>query len=598
MNKRCDSLETILFISHKEKHCGVHNYGINIASTIQKSQRYNFVYFECACKEDFIHVVNNVNPSAIIYNYYPSTMPWISRKLIHKFFVPHIGIIHEVTQQVADFADNSLFDYHIAPDPTLILKNPIVFKTGRLIPLYEKGSKKSSQLVTIGSFGFGLQGKGFERLLLAVQKEYDEALVNFHIPFAKFGDRNGKQAFAIGERCRSLLFKPGIKLQLTHDFLTQEDLLSFLSQNTLNAFFYGKYPNRGISSITDYALAVQKPIAITKSNMFRHIMSITPSICVENSSLKNIIAQGIDPLRPLYSEWCEANIIWDYERIVSNILAQNIPKKTHVNTLRLKAVNVVDKIAKKIRPKDIYNSWINHEQDDLSLDRFLAPQKIYSPGLYFSTSTQYNRILDNTAREQYKTATSMLFALAYEVIYRKIPEANVQQAFILDTILAFVHNFSSPKILCVGSYEDTAAMSLKKMGIQIEEIDPVINYDLETFFNKPSTIEKSYDIVFSTSVIEHIIDDEHFIYLISRLLAPNGLGILTFDYNDQYKSGDSIPKENYRFYTQNDLRSRIIPVLDNCLLLDQPMWDCPKPDFTYLGKYTYAFATLVFRKNC
>ena len=166
----------------------------------------------------------------------------------------------------------------------------------------------------------------------------------------------------------------------------------------------------------------------------------------------------------------------------------------------------------------------------------------------------------------------------------------------LDTVQKFAAQYESPNILCIGSYDDTAAAALKVYGFPIEEVDPVLNYDLNTFMHKPSTIKCSYDVVFSTSVIEHVQDDELFIKEIYELLAPGGTAILTCDYNDQYKPGDPLPKEDFRLYTKKDFVERLLPLIKDGSLIDTPHWDCPNPDFVY-ANCRYTFSTLVFRKN-
>lgn len=211
-------------------------------------------------------------------------------------------------------------------------------------------------------------------------------------------------------------------------------------------------------------------------------------------------------------------------------------------------------------------------------------------------NTGFNRILDNIAREEYREAVDLLFQLVPEVMVHKIPEANVQQAFVLDTVRKFACFMSSPRILCIGCFEDSAAECLEKLGYRICGIDPVLNYDLGTFFKRSSTTIGYFNIIFSTSVIEHVIDDELFIKQIVELLAPGGTAILTCDYNDRYKPGDAIPQEDFRMYTKKDLIERLLPLLVDCSLVDEPQWDCPDPDFVYAG-YRYAFATFVFRKN-
>ena len=354
--------DQILFVTHKEKQCGVHEYGISIADAVKKSAQYSFVYAECSTPQEFSATVETVRPAAIIYNYYPSTLPWFDKKLLDTFDIPHLEIMHEVTQQAADSADASFFDYHIAPDPTLVVNNPIVFKTGRVIPPYTNRFDLPA-VTTIGTFGFATAGKGFERLIIAVEEEFDEAIIRLHVPTGDFAAFDCKD---VAHRCQELIVKRGIKLIVTHEFLEKNQLLDFLAQNTLNAFFYEKGEGRGISSAVENALAVRRPIAITRSNMFRHVLTglAEPPICVEaieeaemswteklylrwrrrrylgrsknqlplkwlarpETSLRQIIENGIEPLLPFYGEWNEPNLVRDYERILGQVLRTQVRK--------------------------------------------------------------------------------------------------------------------------------------------------------------------------------------------------------------------------------------------------------------------------------
>jgi FkbM family methyltransferase len=771
--------ETILIVSHKQKQCGIYQYGVNITEALQKSSRYSFAYAECANYAELNNAVAQTNPAAIIYNYYLATMPWLTKEVTRNYKIPQLGIMHEVTQEEADKATREMFDYHLCPDPTLIENNPLVFKTKRLISPYIN-SLNIPDIVTIGSFGFGFSDKGFERLVTLVQQEFDRARIVLHLPFNNVVEQEGKFAKATAENCRKLISKPGIELVINHEFLSKQQLLNFLASNTLNAFFYDAHKDRGISSVIEHALAVQRPVAINKCGMYRHVFSANPSICIEDSSLTQIINNGIAPLVPFYNEWSEASFIFNYEQILDQVLGKEQSKtptlslfETPIGNYYLPTDVEQDVIVNEMKAGRVFEPeivavakqyiqegytvldiganfgqmtlffsqfvgekgrFLSFEADNFTfsvLEKNLAANrrtnimpickavydktgevmfypvpdfkrfssygsygldpnakegrkvetiaidslKIQSPISFmkvdvqgsdlfvlrgavetirrhqmpiifeyeeqfqaeFKTSwhdylqfidsidykiekvinnmnylivpkrkkglmvgipnvTSFNRILDDAARSQYQSVINQLFALVPEMMARKIPEANIQQAFILDTVQKFASQFSQPKILCVGSHEDSAAGSLKKLGYQLEGIDPSINCDLNTYFHKPSTIKGSYDIIFSTSVIEHVQNDELFVTQIAELLAPGGTAILTCDYNDQYQPGDLIPAVDFRLYTQKDFNQRLLPLLKNCVLPDVPQWDCPNPDFIYEG-CRYTFATFVFQKN-
>ncbi len=585
----------IIFVNHKKAQCGVYEFGRNIGAAIEKSTKYKFLYREINSESELNAIVKKEKPAMIIYNFHPATLTWINAKITKKIKCPQIGIIHEVSQQGADKADNGLFDFHIAHDPTLLLRNPLVFKVGRLIPPY-KNENQIPTIPTIGSFGFGTPGKGFEKIVELVQKEFDEAIIRLNIPFATFGDADGENAKLIAENCRNLLTKPGIKLQISHEFLTQEEILDFLSQNTINVFLYEEQEfQRGISSASDLALAVKRPIAVSFTSMFRHLLDARPPIFVGDNTIKQIIENRLAPLERYYREWSEEVLRWDYERIAGDVLAQADILAANADSRVKKNLKRVKRFVKRQLGKEAVekHSWIS----DTSIKKLKPPnlKKFnYRPAV-IPNDWSLNNILDNKARHLYETTIEQMFDYLPDLMERKIPEANVQQAFVLDTVYNVVSKIQKPKILCVGSFEDSASESLKMLGFDIDEVDPMINYDLGTFMTKPTTIKNSYDVVFSTSVIEHVENDEKFLMDIAALLKKDGVAVLTCDYLDTYKKGDPIFAVDFRFYTQKDIKERLLAKVPNCHLVDTPQWDCPNPDFYYDG-FNYTFASLVIRK--
>ena len=602
----------ILFVSHKKTQCGVYEFGKSISSVLEKSAAYTFIRTECDSLNELEAAIAKHQPSAVIYNYNPWVLPWICSKItkgvyrnnLTRFKTIHIGIIHEVTQEIADMATgymnsyilgrphkklNSLFNYYIAADPTLLLKNPLVFKTGRLIPQFQS-TLPAPAIPTIGSFGFGTPKKGFQRLVSKVQEEFDQAIIRINMPGTDFGDKDSASAKRIADECRQLITKPGIELNITHDYLGDEQLLSFLGANSMNVFMYEDTGGRGISSAVDNALAVKRPVAVSRCPMFRHILSARPSVCVDDQSLKTILANGFAPLEQLVADWNQSNLCWEYERILNRVLAPSSGKA------RMGIKNSIISFGRRIfSMPDKSFTWLRNT--DSVTDDDLTPTRTASYSPVQLQGNKFNRILDNQARELYKPTIDHLFGLVPKTMNKKIVRANVQQAFIFDTVYRHLNNYASPKLLCVGSYEDTASMGLQKMGYSVEDVDPMVNYFIQEFYTKPSTERNTYDIIFSTSVIEHDPDDESFIKCVAGLLSPGGIAAITCDYKDGWKPGDLKPDVDARFYTKKDLGQRLLSCIPDCELVDEPNWDCPNPDFILADKYQYTFAGFVVKKR-
>jgi hypothetical protein len=313
-------MRTVLIVNHKEKACGVHQYGEDIYNSLAKS-KYTFKYAECSNEEELKRAVDQYHPRAILYNFYPYTMSWLCKDITtHYANLMQFGIFHEVTNEAADRLNGELFDYWLCPDPTLKTNNHYAIKTKRLIPHYINHFKEP-ELPTIGSFGFGYRDKGFEQIVRVVNDEFDEAIINLHIPRSdvvgtKIWSRD--HPYWLERKLRKMV-KKGITLNITTNFMNKQELLDFLAKNTTNCFFYDVKKYKGISSVIDSALAVHRPIAVTKCGMFRHLFSET-SIFIEDNTLKSIIKRGKTPLLKFYAEWSEKQFILNYERILDQVL--------------------------------------------------------------------------------------------------------------------------------------------------------------------------------------------------------------------------------------------------------------------------------------
>lgn len=308
-------MKKVLFLNHKQQQCGVYQYGYRSAQILKDSQQYDITYVEVATGSEFTFIVKHYEPDAIIYNYHPSTMSWLDNIIIDNLLpdVHHIGIYHEGEKTLA-------FDTNINLDPNNVEIRGVHYSIPRPLLNFSGLTRISYPRPVIGSFGFGFFNKGFQRLVRQVNKEFDEALIMLDIPFAHYGDINGDSAKLIAEACHTLITKPGIHLHISHEFVSEDILLHKLASNDINCFLYDDMPGRGISSVIDYALSVDTPIAISKSNMFRHIIDVQPSICIEDRSIKDIISSGTNPLQKYKDNWSHENFIKKYEYILNQTI--------------------------------------------------------------------------------------------------------------------------------------------------------------------------------------------------------------------------------------------------------------------------------------
>lgn len=305
--------KNILLVNNLNENCGVHQYGRRTFDILKKSEKYNFYYLEVLGKEDFDVHVEAIFPEGIIYNYHPSTLPWLNNSIILSLSdINHYGIHHEGSCPL-------VFDYNILCDPDFADKHRYFSVPRPLLEDVKTIDYGEPQFPIIGSFGFGFYNKGFERLVKMASDEFDRSTIRLNIPFAHHGDRDGAMARDIAVKCQSIADPKRANLIITHNFMKDSVLLNFLGSNTINCFLYDNMPGRGFSSVIDYALSVDVPIAISDSNMFRHINN--PLIhYLGNNSLKSIIGRGIGPLKQYKEKWSNENFISKYEHILNSTL--------------------------------------------------------------------------------------------------------------------------------------------------------------------------------------------------------------------------------------------------------------------------------------
>jgi len=320
-------MEKVLFVTQTLGHkscCGIGLIGKLLSESLVKSKKYNFEILFTDCLNQLDLTIAKINPRVVIYNYHAIASTLAQDNNIRQKYpnIIYIMLHHDMHQQLIDNyspAANFGIKYLITADTTL-KGNEHVFLVNRLIPPHKPKPYVDLGIPIIGFQGFGPPHKGIYRIAQHVQHEFDKAIIRLHIPFSFFGDSHGTEARARVSEVRNIITKPGIKVEATHDLRSTEDIIDFLGQNTINCYFYNLLPGAGLASSPDYALAARRPIAVTKSHQLRNFIGLSPSICIEDNSLKDIISFGTKPLENLHKLYTEESVISDYEKIIDKLL--------------------------------------------------------------------------------------------------------------------------------------------------------------------------------------------------------------------------------------------------------------------------------------
>ncbi len=530
-------------VTHKGERCGVYQFGQRLFKALAHGSGITWTYLECSSPNDLALVLDE-RPEIILFNHVQSTMPWLIDT------IPEIGgpilfaVQHELHFTVVEQAHPDPFHFLLCPDPTLFSSDPRIIGLPRFIPSPIESLPSDPKIFTVSSFGFATPGKGFEQLCRLVNEQFDEARIRINIPPHDTAEFSTQVAFdEIVGACRKAITKPNVRLDVTAKFMSEDELIGFLAESSINAFAYNREGAEGISSCVDYALAAGRPVAVNASPMFRHMHGANPSIRLDERPLAEIARHGFAPLVPFQEQFSHRNA------------------------------------------GEKWNNAILRAYKQLITSRGVPDGR------------GFNKILDDRSRLAYSSVISELKRLAPEVIDKKIERANVQQAFAFDAVKRVAINYPSPRILAIGSYEDTTVASLKVDGYRLEEIDPNVNgVDLAAFYALPTTRFGFYDLIICVSVLEHVENDEQFMAMVANLLAPSGTAIFTIDFSERYPQTRVKPGGDYRLYTSTDLTHRLMECARDCVLIDPPNWSDGHDDFEFDG-CTYSFGTWVFRKH-
>ena len=334
--------KSILFVNNMNAACGVYQHGRLVCNLLETSIDYTVHYRECGNIKDVSNAYNTIHPDIIIYNYHPSLFEFLvnNHTVLRSFAnTKHVGLITDGTQDVLldpNIHDNlkpygsvgtvfcpQIFDRYIFMDPETV-DTQYIKKVLPTIPYFDETKEHNpNRKITVGTFGFGGKDKGFDDLIKLVESELDDAIIKIHIPFATYGDRDGSSAKERVAECYNAVTKPGIELEITHDFIPESDVLDYLHSSDINIFLYNDaYGSQGIASTPHFAIAVNKPFLVTNTSKTRHLIGVNPDIDYNVTSIQSALDNGLELVRPFRETWSRSNTLQSYETVFNELLLE------------------------------------------------------------------------------------------------------------------------------------------------------------------------------------------------------------------------------------------------------------------------------------
>jgi hypothetical protein len=312
-------MRKVLIINHNHKQCGVWNYGMMTHKILTQSKQFIYHVLCVGDGELFYQSHHHICKEycAIIFNWHPVTMPWLTDTLLSQIPIPKLIISGHDNQHVFSNCQHTFIC-----DPTAINTNNSSGVSRPLLIFDDITYTPPNWLqpLQIGSFGFGQSHKMFPDLITKVSREFTEpVVVNIHMPHGDFVDPSGGQAAQISSQCEHACASH-VTLNITHEYIPDyHDLIKWLNKNDINILCYENQPGRGCSSAIDAAIACMKPWACNKTTMFRHVLD-HPGIALEDNTIKHIIAAGIQPSEYFLNKWSNKQFIGDHEIVIRNLV--------------------------------------------------------------------------------------------------------------------------------------------------------------------------------------------------------------------------------------------------------------------------------------
>lgn len=301
----------VVFYNPKPERCGVHQYGKRFFELLKLIPDIEPHYQEVPSE-------NEIRPEwadIAIYNVHQGISNMCKKA---PFF------LGTATKQIGIYHDDGMdapFDAWIFSAPSSLIQKENLHLIGRPMPSSWNPEPKvvghsGRNVLTVGIHG--LIGAWAIDMVHRISKMEPECFVRMCLPASDHCDPSGDNAKRMAYVCSEML---GERLEVTHEFMSEPDLLRWLSKNDINCYVRPPLPSLGISSALDLALAVRRPIALNKNSMFRHFNDCSPSVFLEDLSITEINSNGLNPLISMYERHDPINVAKEIQAVLLKVAA-------------------------------------------------------------------------------------------------------------------------------------------------------------------------------------------------------------------------------------------------------------------------------------
>ena len=297
------------FINQTLAQCSIYESGLMVYNTLKTSDAYILDYFTW----NDLFAIKFTQYDFCVFNWHDMTTPPECTEFIKGVSIKKFTVVTEMLPETpVPRTPIDLFDGYLVIDPTIQDRGNI-YGMPRPIQSDNTPFDFNTEGVRIGSFGFATPGKNFDLVISVAAQSFDTPVVAINLPRATFVPTDSElrlerelQSFNDG------LSKP-VQLEITHQYFTQQELINWCRQNTLNVFFYDRNM-AGLSAVTDQAIVAQRPILVSSDKAFRHMhpyLSHYPYVSMQEAILNSMI--GVEKM---LDDWAPSKFCEKFEAIL------------------------------------------------------------------------------------------------------------------------------------------------------------------------------------------------------------------------------------------------------------------------------------------